>query len=88
MSKVELNHTKEVQQHTTVAVSHEDLKKIHIISAIDERSVKWDSSSNKCFAEYTIRAIEGVSDTITIKGEANGFFKTSIDTRVYFIKNF
>ena len=55
---------------------------------IDERSVKWDSSSNKCFAEYTIRAIEGVSDTITIKGEANGFFKTSIDTRVYFIKNF
>jgi len=26
---------------------------------IDERSVKWDSSSNKCFAEYTIRAIEG-----------------------------
>ena len=46
---------------------------------IDERSVKWDSSSNKCFAEYTIRAIEGVSDTITVKGEANGFFKTSID---------
>jgi hypothetical protein len=55
---------------------------------IDERSVKWDSSSNKCFAEYTIRAIEGVSDTITVSGEANGFFKTSIDTRVYFIKNF
>ncbi len=55
---------------------------------IDERSVKWDSSSNKCFAEYTIRAIEGVSDTITVKGEANGFFKTSIDTRVYFIKNY
>jgi len=55
---------------------------------IDERSVRWDSSSNKCFAEYTIRAIEGVSDTITVTGEANGFFKTSIDTRVYFIKNF
>jgi len=55
---------------------------------IDERSVRWDSSSNKCFAEYTIRAIEGVSDTITISGEANGFFKTSLDTRVYFIKNF
>jgi len=52
---------------------------------IDERSVKWDSSSNKCFAEYTIRAIEGVSDTITVTGEANGFFKTSLDTRVYFI---
>jgi len=55
---------------------------------IDERSVKWDSSSNKCFAEYTIRAIEGVSDTITVSGEANGFFKTSLDTRVYFIKNY
>lgn len=55
---------------------------------IDERSVRWDSSSNKCFAEYTIRAIEGVSDTIIVTGEANGFFKTSLDTRVYFIKNF
>jgi len=55
---------------------------------IDERSVKWDSSSNKCFAEYTIRAIEGVSDTITVTGEAKAFFKTSLDTRVYFIKNF
>jgi len=55
---------------------------------IDERSVKWVSSSNKCFAEYTIRAIEGVSDTITVSGEAKGFFKTSIDTRVYFIKNY
>jgi len=55
---------------------------------IDERSVKWDSTSNKCFAEYTIRAIEGVSDTITVTGEANGFFKTSLDTRVYFIKNY
>jgi len=55
---------------------------------IDERSARWDSSSNKCFAEYTIRAIEGVSDTITVSGEANGFFKTSLDTRVYFIKNY
>ena len=55
---------------------------------IDKYSVKWDSSSNKCFAGYTIRAIEGVSDTITVTGEAKGFFKTSIDTRVYFIKNY
>jgi len=55
---------------------------------IDERSARWDSSSNKCFAEYTIRAIEGVSDTITVSGEAKGFFKTSLDTRVYFIKNY
>ena len=55
---------------------------------IDKYSVKWDSSLNKCFAGYTIRAIEGVSDTITVSGEAKGFLKTSIDTRVYFIKNY
>jgi len=55
---------------------------------IDKYSVEWDTSSNKCFAGYTIRAIEGVSDTITVSGEAKGFFKTSIDTRVYFIKNY
>ena len=55
---------------------------------IDKLSVKWDASSNKCFAEYTIRAIEGVSDTITVSGQAKGFFNTGIDTRVYFIKNF
>ena len=54
---------------------------------IDKYSVEWDSSLNKCFAGYTIRAIEGVSETITVSGEAKGFFKTSIDTRVYFIKN-
>ena len=55
---------------------------------IDKYSVKWDSSSKKCFAGYTIRALEGTSDTITVSGEAKGFFKTSIDTRVYFIKNY
>jgi len=55
---------------------------------IDKYSVEWDSSLNKCFAGYTIRAIEGVSDTITVSGEAKGFFKTSLDTRVYFIKNY
>ena len=55
---------------------------------IDKFSVKWDASSNKCFAEYTIRSIEGVSDTITVSGQAKGFFNTGIDTRVYFIKNF
>ena len=55
---------------------------------IDKYSVKWDSSSKKCFAGYTIRALEGTSDTITVSGEAKGFLKTSIDTRVYFIKNF
>ena len=55
---------------------------------IDKYSVKWYSSSKKCFADYTIRAIEGTTDTIKVAGEAKGFLKTSIDTRVYFIKNF
>ena len=55
---------------------------------IDKFSVKWDSSVNKCFAEYTIRALQGTTETITVSGEAKGFLKTSIDTRVYYIKNF
>ena len=55
---------------------------------IDKFSVKWDASSNKCFAEYTIRAMQGTNDTITVSGQAKGFFNTGIDTRVYFIKNF
>ena len=55
---------------------------------IDKFSVKWDDSANKCFAEYTIRALQGTTETITVSGEAKGFLKTSIDTRVYFIKNF
>ncbi len=55
---------------------------------IDKFSVKWDDSTNKCFAEYIIRALQGTTETITVSGEAKGFLKTSIDTRVYFIKNF
>ena len=55
---------------------------------IDKFSVNWDSTSNKCFAQYTIRAIQGTSDTITVSGQAKGFFNTGVDTRVYFIKNF
>ena len=55
---------------------------------IDKFAVNWDASSNKCFAEYTIRAMQGTSDTITVSGHAKGFFNTGVDTRVYFIKNF
>ena len=55
---------------------------------IDKFSVKWDDSESKCFAEYTIRALQGTTETITVSGEAKGFLKTSIDTRVYYIKNF
>ena len=55
---------------------------------IDKYFVKWDNSLNKCFAGYTLRPLDGTTDTVTVEGEAKGFFKTSIDTRVYFIKNF
>ena len=55
---------------------------------IDKFSVKWDDSASNCFAEYTIRALQGTTETITVSGEAKGFLKTSIDTRVYYIKNF
>ena len=55
---------------------------------IDKFSVKWDSSSNTCIAKYTIRAMQGTTDTITVSGQAKGFFNTGVDTRVYFIKNF
>ena len=55
---------------------------------IDKYFVKWDSTVNKCFAGYTLRPLDGTADTVTVSGEAKGFFKTSIDTRVYFIKNF
>ena len=50
--------------------------------------IKLDDSASKCFAEYTIRALQGTTETITVSGEAKGFLKTSIDTRVYYIKNF
>ena len=46
---------------------------------IDKFSVNWDASSNKCFAEYTIRAMQGTSDTITVSGHAKGFFNTGVD---------
>ena len=55
---------------------------------IDKFSVKWDSSTNMCLAEYTIRALQGTTDTITVIGQAKGFLNTGIDTRVFFIKNF
>ena len=51
-------------------------------------SVSWNEDENRCFAEFTVKPLEGTSDSVIVKGEALGFLKTSIDTRVYFIKNF
>ena len=51
-------------------------------------SVNWDESQNRCFAKFTVKPLSGSSKSVTVEGEALGFLKTSIDTRVYFIKNF
>ena len=51
-------------------------------------SVNWDENKNKCFAKFTVKPLEGSSESVLVQGEALGFLKTSIDTRVYFIKNF
>ena len=51
-------------------------------------AVNWNDSKNKCFAKFTVKPLEGTSDSVTVEGEALGFLRTSIDTRVYFIKNF
>ena len=56
---------------------------------IDETFVKWDVEKNKCFAGFTVSGDNvGVSESITVSGEALSFLSTGIDTRVYFIKNF
>ena len=51
-------------------------------------SVNWDENKNKCFAQFTVKPLSGSSKSVTVKGEALGFLKSIIDTRVYFIKNF
>ena len=55
---------------------------------IEKYFVKWDASSNKCQAGYTLKPLQGTTKTISVSGEAKGFLKTSIDTRGDFIKNF
>ena len=85
-------NTKIVTQRAMIGANLTDYKAKKLYSdngnKIDKFSVKWDGSANKCFAEYTIRALQGTTETITVSGEAKGFLKTSIDTRVYYIKNF
>ncbi len=85
-------NTKIVTQRAMIGANLTDYEAKKLYSdngnKIDKFSVKWDGSTNKCLAEYTIRALQGTTETITVSGEAKGFLKTSIDTRVYYIKNF
>ena len=54
-----------------------------------ESFVKWENDSEACYAGYTLNGVVGGKEhSIKISGQAKGFLKTSIDTRVYFIKNY
>ena len=90
--KAVCKNTKIVVQRAMIGANLTDYEAQKLYSdngnKIDKFSVKWDDSAKKCFAEYTIRALQGTTETITVSGEAKGFLKTSIDTRVYYIKNF
>ena len=56
---------------------------------VDESFVKWENESETCYAGYTLNGVvDGQKHSIKISGQATGFLKTSIDTRVYFIKNY
>ena len=90
--KIVCNNTKIITQRAIMGANITDSKAFNLYNAnggtTGKYSVKWDESKNKCFARFTVKPLEGSSNSVTVKGEALGFLKTSIDTRVYFIKNF
>ena len=85
-------NTKIITQRAIMGANITDSKAFNLYTAnggtTGKYSVKWDENKNKCFAKFTVKPLEGSTNSVTIKGEALGFLKTSIDTRVYFIKNF
>tara|TARA_B100001778_G_C18555151_1_gene614963 strand:- start:636 stop:1160 length:525 start_codon:yes stop_codon:yes gene_type:complete len=90
--KIVCNNTKIITQRAIMGANITDSNAFNLYTAnggtTGKYSVNWDESRKKCFAEFTVKPLEGTSDSVTVKGEALGFLKTSIDTRVYFIKNF
>ena len=90
--KTVCNNTKIITQRAIMGANMTDSKAFNLYTAnggtTGKYSVSWNEDENRCFAEFTVKPLEGTSDSITVKGEALGFLKTSIDTRVYFIKNF
>ncbi len=90
--KIVCNNTKIITQRAIMGANITDSKAFNLYTAnggtTGKYSVKWDENKNKCFAEFTVKPLEGSSNSVTVVGEALGFLKTSIDTRVYFIKNF
>jgi hypothetical protein len=90
--KIVCNNTKIITQRAIMGANIIDSKAFNLYTdnggTTGKYSVKWDEEVKKCFAEFTIKPLEGSTNSVTVKGEALGFLKTSIDTRVYFIKNF
>ena len=90
--KIVCNNTKIITQRAIMGANITDSKAFNLYTAnggtTGKYSVNWNEEKNKCFAKFTVKPLEGSSDSVTVEGEALGFLKTSIDTRVYFIKNF
>ncbi len=90
--KTVCNNTKIITQRAIMGANITDSKAFNLYNAnggtTGKYSVNWDDNKSKCFAQFTVKPLEGSSNSVTVKGEALGFLKTSIDTRVYFIKNF
>jgi len=90
--KIVCNNTKIITQRAIMGANITNNKAFSLYTAnggtTGKYSVKWNENIKKCYAEFTIKPLEGSTKSVTVKGEALGFLKTSIDTRVYFIKNF
>ena len=90
--KIVCNNTKIITQRAIMGANITDSKAFNLYTAnggtTGKYSVTWDEKKNKCFAKFTVKPLQGSSKSVTVEGEALGFLKTSIDTRVYFIKNF
>ena len=90
--KIVCNNTKIITQRAIMGANITDSKAFNLYTAnggtTGKYFVNWDESKSKCFAKFTVKPLEGSSDSATVEGEALAFLKTSIDTRVYFIKNF
>ena len=90
--KIVCNNTKIITQRAIMGANITDNKAFNLYTAnggtTGKYSVNWDENKNKCFAKFTVKPLEGSSESVLVQGEALGFLKTSIDTRVYFIKNF
>ena len=90
--KIVCNNTKIITQRAIMGANITDSKAFNLYTAnggtTGKYFVKWDENKKKCFAKFTVKPLEGSTNSVTVEGEALGFLKTSIDTRVYFIKNF